>query len=242
MKKTLPWLLCLILMSDPLTNQIASANGIALSAGYISGVEIGSILNTRAASNINAADKTTGDSIVSITTTQPMLRCTGAIQNGFIAPNNCINLDSGNILISPDRDIAISTDKGTVSIASGATIFLMSSTKGMIIYDLQQTKPKQVSVVVNKHRLVMEPGRMLVLTRQKARSFEELEANCHRVSYRKPEEIELQGDDMTAFAAGFSISSALMKIMPLKQLINSSEKRDRILLDKLIKSAVILHT
>ncbi|MEI9914206.1 MAG: hypothetical protein WDN66_04515 [Candidatus Saccharibacteria bacterium] len=145
-------------------------------------------------------------------------------------------------MVSPDRDIAINTGNATVSIASGATIFVMSSTAGMIIYDLNQTKPKQVSVVVHKHKLILEPGHMLVLTRQKAKSFEELEANCHRVSYRRPEEINLPGDDMTAFAAGFSISSALTRIIPLKQLINSNEKRDQILLDKLIKTAVILGT
>jgi len=197
------------------------------------------------------------DNATIITIPPPMLRCTvkteintssiaadtnirDKSENGFIATSNCFNLDKGNILVSPDRDISINTYEGTVSIASGATIFVMASTQGIVVYDLNQTKPKQVSIVVNKHKLVMEPGLMLVLTRQKTKNFEELEANCHGVSYHRPEKIELQGGNMTAFAAGFSISSALVRIIPLKQLVNSSERRDQLLLDKLIKSAVIL--
>jgi hypothetical protein len=261
MKNLLPWLFCLILMGEQTMNYAVRAAGQTLSAGYISGITMGAIMaghNCTPGDN-NAADKAVKENVTIITTPQLMLRCTikteekpniinadtvihTRSESGFIAPSNCFNLDSGNILVSPDRDIAISTSEGVVSIGSGATIFVMASTKGMVIYDLNQTKPKQVSIVVNRHKLVMEPGHMLVLTRQKAKNFEELEANCHRVSYRRPKEIDLHEDDMTAFAAGFSISSALVKIMPLKQLVNSTEKRDQLLLDKLIKTAVILGT
>ena len=161
---------------------------------------------------------------------------------GFVTQTNYISLDSGNILVSPDKDIIIGTQEGVVSIGSGAAIFVMESGIDTVIYDLYQARPEQVSVVVNKHKLVMQPGCMLVLTKEKTKDFEQLAANCHSISYRRAQEIDLKEDTINAFVANFSIFSALVKIQPLKELVDSKDRKDQQLLNKLLKSAVMLRT
>ena len=84
-----------------------------------------------------------------------------------LGANNHLNIDRGNVLVSPHKDIVVGTHEGNISIASGATAFVMESGHDVVIYDLDQSMPKQISVMVGNHKVVMEPGQMLVLTRQK---------------------------------------------------------------------------
>ncbi len=255
-----------IIIIGQTTYQTALAMGPAVSTGYSSFISGSSSFtdknNLPSNGNIDVAQFSqcinegisTSDSsgIVKINTSQPVLAfthaplleggCGGHSKTGFITPTNYFNLDSGNILISSENDLTIGTEEGVVSIGSGATIFVMESRTDMIIYDLYQTKPKQVSVIVNNHKLVMEPGCMLVITKEKTRNFENLSANCHSVRYRKAQEIDLQESTVNAFVANFSIMSALVRIQPLKQLVDSKDKRDQLLLQKLLKSAAMLRT
>ena len=246
---------CLTLALGQTTYETAFAMGPAVGTGYAS--LMGSSSNFMDKDTFPSNDNN-NDGIVEINTNQPALAFSRAplieggcgnnsehskaTQAGFVTQTNYFNLDSGNILISPERDLIIGTEEGLVSIGSGATIFVMESRTDMIIYDLYQTKPKQVSVTINNHKLVMEPGCMLVITKEKTRSFEELNANCHSIRYRKAQEIDLQESAVSAFVANFSIFSALVRIQPLKQLVDSKDKRDQLLLQKLLKSAAMLRT
>ena len=153
---------------------------------------------------------------------------------------NCLNINRGNVLLSPDRDICVSTHEANIHIAAGATIFLMESNNSVVIYDLYQNKPKQVAIVVDKAKFFMEPGRMLVLTKQNTQNFETLEANCHSISYHKPHQIDINNEAMRAFVADFSILSAFAKIQPLKRLITSDDKKDKEILGRILKSALLL--
>lgn len=159
---------------------------------------------------------------------------------GCNTANNYLNLDNGNVLFSPDADIVIGTGKGTVSIGSGATVFIMESDKDVVLYDLHQTKPKQVCITINKERLIMEPGRMLVLTKQKTNDFKKLSVNCHAVPYRKAQELDLEDNTITVFAADFSICSALTRLQPLKKLLSSTDKREQSIVDSVLKGAITL--
>ena len=154
--------------------------------------------------------------------------------------NNYLDLNNGNVLFSPDSDIVIGTGEGKVSVGSGATVFIMESDKDLILYDLHQSKPKQVCVTVNREKLILEPGRMLVLTKEKTSDFKKLSMNCHCIRYRRAQALDLQDNSITAFAADFSICSALTKLQPLKQLLSSSDKREQLLVERILKGAIVL--
>lgn len=153
--------------------------------------------------------------------------------------NDFIDLENGNVLLSPEQDIVVSTHKGKVYIGSGTTVFLTECGNNVVVYDLVQSKPKQISVVVGRDRLIMKPGQMLVLTEQNINDFEKLEANCHAVAYHNARPLDLDNGTVNAFVANFSIPSAMVTIQPLKRLIISKNEEDKSLLDKLMKSAVL---
>lgn len=151
---------------------------------------------------------------------------------------NSLTLENGNILTTPDRDVLIATSDTRIFVGAGATVFIMKAGENVVIYDLIQTRPKQVSVVVNKQRMIMEPGRMLAITKQNVEQLQNLPVNCHAVAYRKAQQIDLNGN-VRVFAANFSIASALSTIQPLRRLTASPYKQDQITLEKLWKDAQI---
>ncbi len=153
---------------------------------------------------------------------------------------NYIDLQSGNILLTPEENIVVGTYKGKVSIAAGANVFISASDNDVVIYDLLQTKPNQVSITINKHKLVMEPGRMLVVTAQDINDFEKLDMNCHCVAYRNATSFDINSKAVKVFMADFSIASALTTVQPLQRLTVSNHPEDKLAVEKLVKAAVVL--
>jgi len=155
--------------------------------------------------------------------------------------DNYLNIDKGNVLLSPDKDIVVGTHEGNINIASGAIAFVMESGNDVVVYDLRQSMAKQVSVMVNNHRVCLHPGNMMVLTRQQVNDFEDIDAECHMISYRGAEEIAVNDKVVKVFIAEYSIASALVTIEPLRQLIASNDRQDKAALEKIIKGAVMLN-
>jgi hypothetical protein len=163
----------------------------------------------------------------------------------FIGPNsgeNYIDLQGGNILLNPEKDLIVATQSGKIHVGAGAVVFIIDSIENTVIYDLLQTKPKQVIVTVNKHSLLMEPGRMFVLTRQHFSDFEQLPIDCHRVNYRNAQVLKLNNssEPVKVVAADFSITSAMLVIEPLKRITVSGNREDKLTMDKMLKGAVVL--
>ncbi len=160
---------------------------------------------------------------------------------GSDSDDNYISLKQGNILLSPDKDIFVGTSEGNISIGAGATVFVMQSVDGLVVYNISQTNPQQVTVTnkANNQNTVLGASRLLVLTKQNAQSFEKLNLNCHAVDYSKAQPLDLHDNTVKAFLANFSVASALMTIEPLKRLTVSHNKRDRLALEKLAKNAML---
>ncbi len=163
----------------------------------------------------------------------------------FIGGNSVrdyIDLQGGNILISPDKDLTIATRSGNIHVGAGAVAFVIDSGEDTVVYDLLQTKPKQVVVTANKHSLAMEPGRMFVLTGQPIKDFEQLPVDCHRVSYRNVQPLNANSPSQTVkvFAADFSVASAMVTVEPLKRLTVSRNREDKIAVERMLKGAVLL--
>lgn len=161
---------------------------------------------------------------------------------GTDSKSNYIDLANGNILLNPEKDITVGTHAGNIYVGAEATVFIIECGNDVVLYDLFQTKPKQVAVIVGIHKLVMHPGRMLVITRQNTDDFEKIALNCHSIAYSNAQPLNLhsQKDAITAFVANFSIPSALITIQPLKQLIASNNQQDKITLERLVRSSIIL--
>lgn len=160
-------------------------------------------------------------------------------ENSF---GNYLDLKGGNILLNPKGDMVVGTRVGKIVIDAGAIVFLVDSGQDVVIYDLMQTKPKQVCTIINKRKTFIEPGRMLVLTNQEMKDFEKLEIDCHRVSYRNAQPLVVADKSGTTkvFAADFSIAAAMTAIQPLKRLTMSRNREDKLAVERMLKAAVVL--
>ncbi len=167
-----------------------------------------------------------------------------SIENGvtfqYSPVSNGLNIEKGGVLLSPDKDIVVGTHQGSIHISSGATAFVIQSENDVIIYDLRQSAPKQVTIVVGKEMLTLHPGHMMVLTKQSVDDFEEIDTQCHMISYRGAQQVSLKQNEVKAFIAEFSIASAIVTIDPLNRLIRSTNQQDKTVLAKIVKGAVML--
>jgi hypothetical protein len=168
------------------------------------------------------------------------------VKNGLVLASNTqanrLDIDRGNALVAPDKEVVIGTHEAEIHIAPGAVVFVMEDGADVVLYGLSQNNSKQVSVILNanKHQLFLEPGLMLVLTRQDAHKFEDIDADCHYVSYRNAKMLDIDEKDIKVFMANFSTSSAVVNIEPLQQMLASSDQKDKSVLDQIAKSAVIM--
>jgi hypothetical protein len=80
----------------------------------------------------------------------------------------------------------------------------------------------------------------MVLTIEKVNDFEDIDTECHMISYRSAQEVSTTDGKVKAFAAEFSIASAIATIEPLQGLIASADKKDQAVLERIIKGAVLL--
>jgi hypothetical protein len=155
--------------------------------------------------------------------------------------HNYFNLDRGNVLFNPSQNIVVGTHEGNVYIGPGSHVLVMETGHDVIIYNLHDDAPERVSIVAANKKLVLEPGRILVLTRQKTNNFESLLTPCHGIGYRNIKQVDLD-NSIKAFYGDFSIPSALTIVVPLKKLLSSNDPRDKRTLERIIKTSSMLST
>ena len=154
--------------------------------------------------------------------------------------NNYLKIAKGNILVSPDKKIIVGTQEGDITMAPGVIAFVMENGHDVTIYPLRATAPNQISVMLKNHKLSLQPGQMLVLTRQNVKDFEDIDADCHMVNYRAARELPIKETGVKAFVAEYSIASAFNAIEPLNQLIASTDNQDKAVFNKILLSAATL--
>ncbi len=246
--KLLPLLFCLLLVRSPANCAIGSDYTTTQSrAGFqLKQTYVPDYLNTYSGCNATAAD-TKCDCINGITLYAQS--CGGDeaqrlakedVYIGSDSAGNYINLEKGNVLLIPDKNMVVGTNLGKINVVAQANLFLVKSEDGLVIYDLSQTQPKQIIIMVNQKKIALTPGCMLVLTREKTKDFEHLKINCHTVAYSNVKEVDLCRDTVKAFIANFSITAAMTAICPLMRLIQSHSQQDKLVMDRLMKTAVIL--
>lgn len=168
----------------------------------------------------------------------------GGVKIGENSTSSHLQLEEGNILLSPHKDIKVDTSECNVQIAPGASVFIMKSAGDTIVYDLAQSSPNEVVVEplleTNERRVNLEPGHMIVLTHENVPDFEQLKANCHSIAYCKTVKMLLNDQSLFGYKANFSVASALVTVEPLKRLSISTYKNDKDAIEKLVKAAVVM--
>lgn len=148
------------------------------------------------------------------------------------------SLESGNVLFSPANNMQVETPQGTVQIAQDSTALIMIAGDDLAIYDLHDSLNRGIKVVAYGNVINLGPGKQLVLTRGREKTFAEANPGatiaCRQVkSYNLSENIKV-------FACEFSLTSAIAQVRPLQQMVASNNPRHQKLIAQLIKNAAIL--
>ncbi|MBZ0188736.1 MAG: hypothetical protein K8F91_21005, partial [Candidatus Obscuribacterales bacterium] len=107
------------------------------------------------------------------------------------------------------------------------------------IYDLHQTSGNGVKVISEGKMIALHPGNMIFLSRENTDDFSKIDHDCKLIGYNDPRHKKLS-DNVDAFSMDFSIPSVIKKVQPFRHMMNSTEKRDRLMIRKLIMNAVLL--
>lgn len=151
--------------------------------------------------------------------------------------NNVLNLQAGNIVLAPGRDITVTTELGIIYIARGAVVFVMKTGDSLCVYDLADARTGDVMVVSNKQKISAIPGLQLLLTHQVHPAFGMINPG-KQIGYRAVRQQNL-GSGITLFTSEFSIFSALSKVKPLSQLSRSNDPNAKKLGRLLLRNAAI---
>jgi hypothetical protein len=169
---------------------------------------------------------------------QTRLQAEGVVIASNTAGNR-FNLDRGNIVFNPQKNIVVGTHEGDVYIGSGSSVLVMETGHDVIIYNLHDEARARVSVIAANKKLVLEPGRFLVLTRQNTQDFDSLVAPCHNIGYCHIKKTDLSGSIRT-FYGDFSIPAALTMVVPLKRMVSSNDAMDKRAIENIIKTSAML--
>ncbi len=164
---------------------------------------------------------------------------------GDDSEDNYINLEGGNVLINPEKDLLVGIGAGKILVRAGATVFISKNGDDTVIYDLLQTKPNPVSVTLlaTKQKIDLAPTHMLVLTKQETDNFDSLQIDCHRIDYKHVVSLTLSNDNndtLKVFKGNFSVASAMATIEPFRTSIKSPNKQDQIVMGRLLNGTALL--
>ncbi|MBX9686410.1 MAG: hypothetical protein K2X27_06880, partial [Candidatus Obscuribacterales bacterium] len=150
------------------------------------------------------------------------------------------DLQFGNILFAPDRNIIVQTPLGAVFIPGGSIAFIMNTGNEVAIYDLHDEPGPDIKVIVgSKHVELSKPGDFAILTSSDSKRFTEVDSYLRWIAYRKPRGPGKE-QNVRVFAGEFSLPSALTEVIPLRAMRASKAPLDKQAVDKIMKNAVIM--
>ncbi|MFA6558599.1 MAG: hypothetical protein WCT03_19415, partial [Candidatus Obscuribacterales bacterium] len=152
---------------------------------------------------------------------------------------NSFGLEQGNMIFAPAQDIVVHAGEASVIVPAGAVVFVMKTVDDVAVFDLHQSKENAVSIVADKKLITLDPGRLVVLSKQSARDFERTVGAYRWIGYRNAKEEDINAE-LRAFGMDFSIPSALTNVIPLKNMLQSTSRQDRQTIDKVLKNSALL--
>ncbi len=157
---------------------------------------------------------------------------------GNLTRGNVMHISKGNALFVPKKDIIVLADLAEIHIGAGSMVGVLRPRPDVVsIYDLEDSGSKKVSIKVGNESFALAPGKNLIISKE-ADEFEKINP-AHRIAYRKLESKKLQCG-FYAYTTEFSISSAVLHVKPLQNILLSNAPEDRKIANRLLKNYVIL--
>ncbi|MFA6209200.1 MAG: S-layer family protein [Candidatus Obscuribacterales bacterium] len=147
-------------------------------------------------------------------------------------------VDTGAMLLAPERNTIIETPYGSVGIAAGSVALLIAFDKGLAVYDLHDNRKDSVVLTSGNHSTSLIPGRSAVLTHSSVKTFEDINP-VRFVGYRRMSSRAVS-EQTKLYQAEFEVLSMVRGLKPLSSLSSSTNPKTRKTVDNLLKTAAIL--
>ncbi|MBS1989636.1 MAG: hypothetical protein JSS83_03910 [Cyanobacteria bacterium SZAS LIN-3] len=146
-------------------------------------------------------------------------------------------LESGAKLLAPDTQTRLNTPHGTVDIAAGAVVLIVSTDDSLSVFDLHDSHRQAVTVTSAGRRITLVPGRSVVFT-DSNRTFGEINP-AQFVGYRKVRHSAIN-ESRKLIESEFEIMSLVRGLKPMQAMLTSDSARTRRTMCSMIKTAAIL--
>jgi hypothetical protein len=152
----------------------------------------------------------------------------------FLNQSEIVTLKNGAVLLAPAKDRCVKTSFGTIKMAAGSLVLILSFASGIAVYDLDDTHQKAVTVSTANKQFQLYPGMNIVISNSEEKTFEQINP-AQRMAYRNIVETQI-GRGQKVFSTEFSVPGALQFVHPLKQLLNSNNQNAKRITEHLIKT------
>jgi hypothetical protein len=164
-------------------------------------------------------------------------------QSGLIVcqglKDNSFRLVRGIVVCQPKDDIIVCTRYGDINIRRGAIVMLMLIDGCLGVQSLHQQNGSAVTWLAEGIRFALYPGKQLILGPREVRTFENLPPQFRQIAHRPATQVSINSEE-ELFYMDFSISSSLLTVAPLKQMLHSNNRQDKVAVNKILKDSVIL--
>jgi hypothetical protein len=145
------------------------------------------------------------------------------------------DLDSGHVLVQPEKDTTVNCAEGKVEIGAGAVAAVLKTEHGVTILDLYDEHKGDVKVIAGGEVIVMTPGMQITLTKHPSKELRDVHP-ARFIGHRNLKQIRA-ADGTRVFMADFSMFAAIAHMKRIRDLARSKNKNDRKLFDKIMKTA-----
>lgn len=155
---------------------------------------------------------------------------------GINPAGDMITFEGTNLLLAPDHNLTVNTNLADIQLDAGAAVMMLQTGNELAILALHDDHSGAVKVTVGNQSMEIPVGRQLVLSKDQETAFDNL--NPSAIGYRNLSDGKM--GTLKAYTSEFSLPTALSTAAPIRQLIKSSEKEERDLARKLLKTAAAM--
>ncbi len=149
-------------------------------------------------------------------------------------------LPRGAMLLAPEHATEVNTPYGTVRVEGDSLALVVSTERGLSVYDLDDLHRDSIVVRVNGEKISLLPGQHVTVTDDSTAGFEHVNPAGY-IGYRNVTSQKLSGS-FKAYRSEFHHLSTIAGLEPLKELIRSKDPGKKKVGNHLLKTATLLST
>lgn len=142
------------------------------------------------------------------------------------------------LLMSLERDVFRNTRFGTIEIGKGSLAYSVEDARGLTVYCLESCSTGIKFTLPNEQKIMIQPGRKILLTNDTKTPFGKLIARNH-IGFRNLKSKDV-GNNLKLYIADFSILSAIATIKPLRRITTERIGQHKQIVDGMLKNAILL--